>query len=280
MWPLGRENEQDAVNAEAEAVARALAEPVIISQVLQTRSRPEAADNQLDIAQKLADEALHWARIAGDDWSTAMALHARAMAADSATELRERVDEAASLLEDVGNTYGLADLLTSAAYAALCHGSEPDASEFAARAIPITHKLDNPLMWMLLHGNVALAALLTGDDDIAEEAFREELKLCRELAVLPIAAEGLGGLAAVATDRDDLDRAARLYGAAGTHRYSQTDDPIDERLRTTFFEPARQRHGADAWDAVARAGAVLTFEDAIAYALKESPAPVDATEQH
>jgi hypothetical protein len=38
-----------------------------------------------------------------------------------------------------------------------------------------------------------------------------------------------------------------------------------------FLKTARTRHGADAWDAAARERATLSFEDAIAFALRESP---------
>ena len=62
----------------------------------------------------------------------------------SIVELRERVDRAASLLSDVGNVHQLADLLSGAAYAALCLGSERDAMDFAARATPIARALDSP----------------------------------------------------------------------------------------------------------------------------------------
>jgi hypothetical protein len=68
--------------------------------------------------------------------------------------------------------------------------------------------------------------------------------------------------------RGDDDRAARLLGAAAEHRYGQPKDPVD----ATFFEPARTRRGADEWDAAAREGSALSFEDAIAYALQEPPA--------
>ena len=71
---------------------------------------------------------------------------------------------------------------------------------------------------MLVHGNFGLAALLTGDTDAARDAFREELALCRELVVRPFATEGLLGLAGVAAVRGDIDRAARLVGAAAAHR--------------------------------------------------------------
>jgi hypothetical protein len=69
----------------------------------------------------------------------------------------------------------------------------------------------------------------------------------------------------------DDQRAATLVGAAGAHRYDQTEDPVETRLEAAFFEPARNRCGADAWDARAHEGGALSFEAAIAYALEEPP---------
>jgi hypothetical protein len=196
------------------------------------------------------------------------------MAARTPADLRERVDRAVALLERVGNVFYVADLLASAAYAALCLRSDIDAAELVARAMPVTRDLESPYVWMLLRGNAGLAALFTGDTDAARDAFREELEVCRELAVLPVALEGLGGMAAVATVRGELERAAWLYGAAEAHRYGQAWVPVDERLRTAFFDPARARLGREAWDAAVRRGAALSFEAAIAAALTErSPEP-------
>jgi hypothetical protein len=63
------------------------------------------------------------------------------------------------------------------------------------------------------------------------------------------------------------ERAAKLLGAAAAHRYDQAEDPVETRLDAAFFEPARARLGAGAWDAAAGAGGAMSFEDAIAYAL-------------
>jgi predicted ATPase len=131
LWPLGRRAEQAAVMAEAEAIARTLADPLILSQALQMRAMHEGASNRLDVAATLADEALHWANAATDEWAIAMAAFARAMAARSTAELRERVDRAASLLANVGNVYHLAHLLAAAIFSALCNGSDRDANEGA-----------------------------------------------------------------------------------------------------------------------------------------------------
>ena len=50
---------------------------------------------------------------------------------------------------------------------------------------------------------------------------------------------------------------------------TQPEDPVEARLDAAFFEPARARCGTDAWNAAAREGSALSFEDAIAYALEE-----------
>jgi hypothetical protein len=136
LWPLGRIGEQPAVVEEAETLARALADPVLLWLVLHMRSTFEGTDGRLDKAEALADEALRWASTAGDSWAIAMAAFPKAMAAASAAELRVRVDRAATLLHETGNVYLLAELLAAAAFAALCRGSDRDASEFVARATP------------------------------------------------------------------------------------------------------------------------------------------------
>ena len=270
MWPLGRKAEQARIMAEATARARTLADPAVLSRVLSDSAVQELYSHRLDAATALADEALSSANAAGDPWTLAMAARARALTSTSPSELRERVDQAASLLETTGNALFLAEVFHMAAFRALCNGSDDDASRFASQASSLTRELKDRFMWMLLRRKVGLAALFTGDTEAARDAFREQLELCQDLVVLPAAFEGLGGLAAVAAVRDDLDRAARLCGAAAAHRYGDPENAIDTRLNSTFFEPARTRRGPEAWDGAVHAGSALNFNDAIAYALTDS----------
>jgi predicted ATPase/class 3 adenylate cyclase len=273
LLPLRRRAEEQAAVTEAEAIARALGDPVSIAQVLQLRADHESFLGRFDAAEPFADAAFDWAMRARDDWLIARAAYAQAQVAPTIAELRKRVDRAASLLDQAGNVYQLARLLAGgAAYPALMLGSERDAKEYLARALAFVRALDDPFVWMTFRGNLGLAALLTGDTDAAEDAFRDELRLSRELVVLPHASEGLLGLAAVAVARGDDHRAARLLGAAAEDRRDRPEDPVDARLDTEFFEPARTRHGADAWDAAASDGGTLSFDDAIAYALDEARA--------
>jgi predicted ATPase/DNA-binding SARP family transcriptional activator len=271
LWGLGRAREQSAVLAEAEVGARALADPLILSQTLQMRASFEGMASR-DVAEALADEALDLATAAQSDWAIAMAHREKVMAAATVGELRERVERATAFLDGVGNVFHLAGLLASAAYGAVCLGSDPYAKELVDRAVPLVRALDDRHSWMLFCGNVGLATLLTGDTDAAQNAFREELELCRDRVVPALAYEALRGLAAVAAVHDDSDRAARLAGAASAHRYGHPQDPVDARLDADFFEPARTRYGTDAWNAAARDGATLSFEDAIVYALEEQRA--------
>jgi predicted ATPase len=269
LWPLGRGAEQSAALAEAEAIARALADPLILSIILELRSGlGDAGCADLHVVATIADEALSLATAAGDEWAIAMAAFAQARATSTVAELRERVDRAAALLDEAGNVYFLAMLLAGSVYSALCLGSDRDATEFVERATPLTRALDDPYVSTLLRANSGITALLNGDTDAAQHAFREELRLSR-VVVPRFASEALRGLAAVAAVRNDADRAARLAGAAAAYRDNGPQDEVEARLDAAFLQPARRRAGADAWDAAARDGGTLSFDAAITYALQE-----------
>jgi hypothetical protein len=272
MWPLGRTAEQPAVLAESEAAARRAGDPLVLSQVLQLRSDRATTAGRMDLAEAYAVEALEYATRAADDWAIARAWSCKAVASTTIADLRGRTERAAAALAAAGNVRSLADLLSAAAYGAMCMDSDEDAKAFVARARPIARDVGGDYIGMMLAGNGGLAALFTGDVATARDAFREELTLCRKLVVQPFAREALMGLAAVAAVGGDDDRAARLRGAAEAFRYDDPVDEVQERLATVFFAPARERHGPEAWDAAAREGSALTFADAVAYGLEEERA--------
>jgi predicted ATPase/DNA-binding SARP family transcriptional activator len=271
----GRVAEGPAILAEAQAIARALADPLLLAKSLMAWSVWWSMAGRSDAADTAADEALRCATAANDEWEIADAWRCKARAACNLPQLRDRVERAALLLQDVGNVVRLGQLFGDAAYGALAMGGDRDAREFADRAAPIVREVDNPGIWMFrsVSGITGLAALLTGDTVAARDAFREELELCRRHIALPIASEALLGLAAVAVVDGDLSYAARLRGAAAAHGYDQQQDEVPARLDGAFLAPARRRHGADAWDTAVREGAQLSFEDAITYALDQPRAP-------
>jgi hypothetical protein len=271
---LGRVAEGPAILAEAQAIARALGDPLLLAKVLMACSVWWSMAGRSDAADIAADEALQCATAAHDEWEIADSWRCKARAACNLPELGERVDRAALLLQDVGNVVRLGQLFADSAHSALAMGGDRQAREFADRAAPIVRDLDNAGIWMFrtVSGITGLAALLAGDTDAARDAFREELELCRQLIVLPIASDALLGLAAVAVVDGDLSHAARLRGAAAAHGYGQLQDDVPARLDAAFLAPARKRYGADAWDTAVREGAQLSVENAIAYALDQQRA--------
>ena len=82
-----------------------------------------------------------------------------------------------------------------------------------------------------------------------------------ELVVIPVAAEGLLGLAAIAAADGDFLRAARLRG---TVRGEGTQDVIEARVDEQFLREAWTR---PEWAAGLHEGAGMSFEEAIAFAL-------------
>jgi hypothetical protein len=125
----------------------------------------------------------------------------------------------------------------------------------------------------LLH-NLGYLALHEGDEGRATALFRESLGLFRDLRLGRGVAEGLAGLAAVAAARGNPERAARLWGAAeALHEAGGTTIWPSDRLEYERYLPAtRARLAEAAFVAARQAGRALSAEEAIAYALAESPA--------
>jgi tetratricopeptide (TPR) repeat protein len=267
---IGHREAQAAGLADAEATARELGDPVVLARALEIRSGSELTAEWPHRAIATADEAIALVRDSGDEWEIARAVEARARAANTREALRTDVELAARLLEGVGDVYDIADLLASSAYSAVCIGLDHEAMDLITRAVPIARQLDSPFVSMVVQGNLGMAALLTGDVETANGAFREELRLGRTLSVVSFATEGLEGLAAVAVAQDDLPHAARLYGAAKAHRYGMPPYPVEERLWRTVFEPGRRRLGEGAWDHAADDGAAMSHDAAVGYALAGS----------
>ena len=83
-----------------------------------------------------------------------------------------------------------------------------------------------------------------------------------------MAAEGLAGLASIAACRGELERAARLLGAAESLAHV-LHDAVGVRMEREFFSPARERLGEARWDAAHAEGARLSLDEAVSVALAD-----------
>jgi predicted ATPase/DNA-binding SARP family transcriptional activator len=255
---------------EALALAREAADPAGVADALLAMANLDKAESQPHRRRRrLADEALACAREAGDDRLVALALMERASSIPPESNTGE-LEQAVAALRKLGRTRPLLYLYNNNAYNAIKAGHPEAARPFLAQAVPLAQDLGDPLSLALTCGNVGLEALFADDLDRAQDAFDQQLRLCREHVVEHLASEGVGGLAAIAARRGELERAARLFGAA-TAIGSVGDADVNTQLEEHFFAPARvrMRH----WDQAHTAGAEMCFEEAIAFALTPSQDP-------
>jgi hypothetical protein len=165
---------------------------------------------------------------------------------------------------------------SGAAYLAVSEDRTAEATSLLDTALRAAHKMDDPWTTMVIHGNLGFAHLFSADIGRARDAFARQLQLCADHAFRHSGPdEGFAGTAAVAAADGQLEEASRLRGAARGLGYPQAsfDKRIDDRLEHQYLAAARARHGQAAWREGERAGATLSFEQAIAYALEQSSRP-------
>jgi predicted ATPase len=216
-----------------------------------------------------AEAACQQAQIAGDERLLGTALGRLSWVLPKPERVAV-LDEAVELLTRAGDHEELAGAYASAAYLALNEDSLSEAIDLLKSAKRAGDRIDRPFPTMIIYGNLGLAHLFTGEITAARQAFQEQLRLCQRHAFIYGAPEGLIGLAAVSVAEGQSERAAELLGAAVAMGYPEAEDrPIYDRLQRDYFAAARALTGDDAWQRAERAGALLSFEDAIAHALAD-----------
>jgi predicted ATPase/DNA-binding SARP family transcriptional activator len=261
-WP----SDARSVAAEALALSREAGEPAGVADALLVQASLDMAESHPQPRRRaLADEALTYAREAGDDRLVARALMERAGAVAPEDDTGE-LEQAATALHKLGSARSLLFLYNNAAYNAIKAGNSEAARPFLVEAGSLANELGDPVASALTCGNVGLEALLNDDLERAREAFEEGLRLSREHVVWQFASEAVGGLAAIAARRGDTERAARLLGAA-TAIGPVGDADVNAQLEQHFFVPARAHLGTRQWTDAYTAGAEMSFEEAIAFAL-------------
>jgi hypothetical protein len=266
-------DEAIAVGPDALTLARESCDDALIADALIWRCEfAKSINTDREEIRPLAIEAILRASNANDQRLVAWALMARASTLQPGEEADHEYHEAAAALRNVGDRWHLVSLNNTAAYDAIVHGSYGDAANLLDEALPLALETGEPWKPLIVWGNVGLARLLTGDATGARIAFEEQLRLCRDHNLRFAAAEGVGGLAAIAAHRQDLQRAAHLLGAA-TALGEVADPALMTKLEEQFFDVARASLGDERWSDAVHAGSRLAFHAAIELAL-DSPGPV------
>jgi predicted ATPase len=248
----------------AEALVRESGDQRDLALALITQSKARLAVGRLDDAAAAAGEALAVAGALGDEALSAAAL-AALVPVVGPNERQQFAEGALERFRRLGDLRGQAELLSRMSYTAMLEQDAAGAVRCSQDAHAAARALGEPRVLAFVRGNQGLAALFSGDLDGATEAFREELVVAREHVLQLLAAEAIVGLAAVAALDGDLERAARLCGAAD--RYEEVAQPLTARARDRFIVPAREGWTTGEWERAYADGGRDELDEAIATAL-------------
>jgi predicted ATPase/DNA-binding SARP family transcriptional activator len=236
--------------------------------------------NQADdhaTVRSAAEEVLGLAVPAADDAVIGVALCELAHAADDVDEGLAIMRQATQRLRAAGALERLSQTLSATSFWAIDRGEYARAEQLANEALEIAVELGDGYTIAAAHGNAGLAALLGDRVDTARTSLETELTT-RPQRLHEIAFEALLGLAAVAAAGADDRRAAVLAGAARAlpaPRVSRAsiEERVYERIERRFITPAQERLGPVEWHTASAAGAAMSTDEAVAYALQTALLP-------
>jgi predicted ATPase/class 3 adenylate cyclase len=205
----------------------------------------------VDDAQAFCEEALAVARAAGDERSISSALSGLAGVSATLGEHGRAVElheEALALRERLGDVLLVTDSMYHLGTAAFRSGDLPRARRALEDSRELARKLgDTP---HLAHATFMLAEidLLAGDSERAEEGVRESLAFYTAVENERDRAMCVVVLAGIAAERGELERAARLFGAAEHLRRGAPpvffERPVLERYEPRVAEALGERMAA------------------------------------
>jgi tetratricopeptide (TPR) repeat protein len=225
----------------------------------------------------LHDRALAAGRDEPGVTAVALALsgHARlALRRDDVAEARRLCEEALALTAGTDDRAGRSSALHVLAVAAQMGGQLLEAQALLTERIALLHEAGNLAGEGLESGNLSMVERQLGNLDRAEELARFALEVYHHRSDEWAIPFGLSGLAAVAAERGDFNRAAVLIGAAEALMEVQGAAwPPDERPHyERTVEVARDALGADTFERTRADGRAMTTAAAVHLALHRGPA--------
>ena len=227
---------------------------------------------------ELAEAGARAARELGDPWVLAEVLNdvatVHGFLAYSAPAV-SLLEESLAIRRSIAFLPGIAGSLNNLGWQALLAGDYERAVGYLEECLEIARELAYGPVVLFAQSNLGLASLLGGDPARAEERFLQPLPRCREMGDPAIGEEALVGLAGVAVERRDPNRAAWLAGAADAllAELGLSPSEVTLRIRERYLPDARRALGDEAYERAYERGRRASFDDAVAYALDEEIAP-------
>jgi predicted ATPase len=233
----------------------------------------ECDQNEYVAAHDLCAESVTIFRELHDSWSLAFALLFFGNVAyerGDYAKARPIYEESEALWRTVDDPWGLARPLTRLGKIACKEGDYATARVLLEQSLALWRQVGERLHLAYVLDGLAEVALMQRDYRQAIAHLVEILALCHEFGLSHGIAQAFEQFARVAAGQAQLERAARLWGAAQAQRQViRAGIPLGERLG---YEGAviiaRAQLGEDAFAAACATGRAMPLEQAIAYAMQ------------
>ena len=219
---------------------------------------------------RLGEAAITTARASGDRWLLGLVTgnHGVLMARfDEIEKTTELTDEAYRLCRGVGDVSLSALWLSNLAESALQSGNTAEARRRLDESLELSGLIDDTRGTGYAQSNLGWVELLEGDLERACSCFEEAAAIARRLGARRLAVSAIWGFAHIAAAGGDVDRAARLAGAATEFGRSVEYDPAVEIPFAPPLDDARAALGEQAWQKARDEGAALDLDAALRLAL-------------
>lgn len=240
--------------------------PVLRARALRVYGEAAWVAGDYDIGTRYQDESLSIFQALGDDLGVAIALHRLAVSALMDNDLdrgRQLLDEC---LELEPTPKVVADAVEKLAWLEHSSGNKERALELWEESAVQCHEVG--FTWMEAHAlaNVADVADELGRTELAWQRAREGLALSRQCSDRQMILFGVARVARLAATGGQHERAGRLWGAIETEesrgQIGQWERVRDERAAVIVSDSPEFERGRSA-------GRLLSFEEAVGYALGE-----------
>ena len=257
--------------AEALAIAQLADDDYLVARLMHTRAHVLLRQGHQAAALPLIERGLGLARRLEAVHLTARLLADRSYALDVQGDYAAAAHDAAealSLYRQAGDRRESGTILGNLGYTELSTGDLGPARSHLIESLDIARVLNDSYGVVYGTFNLGLAEYLGGSASAAEDLFTESFRLARRVMTKPGIAYALIGLA-IAGSEGDLDRAARLHGAAeaALAALGETVDPVEARLRERDCQRLRSVLGPEAFAAEYAAGKSLSSEEILVLAL-------------
>jgi tetratricopeptide (TPR) repeat protein len=232
-------------------------------------------------ASELHGKALAIGRQTGDPTVTALALTGLARLAlrsGNAADIKEArwlCREALEVTEGTDDKIGRGNAMHVLGVAAQMAGDFTEARDLMSQRIALARETGNLATVSSEAGNLSMVERQLGNLDEADALAREALEIDWRRGDEWAMPYKVSGIAAVATDRGDFERAATLVGAAeAMMEREHADWPPDERPhyeRMVYRLP--RGLGQEEFERIRAVGRAMSTDEAVHYALKPAPPP-------